>query len=66
MAAPVPPVDPDLPEEFQGLMGNNVRSDEVQGLEPPPNMEAYVMPPEVSFSAFYKVVKSNHYNYFFC
>ena len=61
MASPRSRVDPDVPEELQGLPGQNVRSEaEVQGLEPPPNMMPNMAPREafnVSFFACYEMKK---------
>ena len=62
MASPRSRVDPDVPEEFQGLPGQNVGSEaEVQGLEPPPNMMPNTAPRAgfgVSFFAFYEMEKA--------
>ena len=61
MASPRSRVDPDVPEELQGLPGQNVGSEaEVQGLEPPSNMQPNSAPRaafNVSFFDFYEMIK---------
>ena len=61
-ASPRSRVDPDVPEEFQGLQGQNVLSEaEVQGLQPPPSMMVNRSPRaafNVSFFASYEMEKT--------
>ena len=47
-------VDPDVPEELQGLPGQNVGSEaEIQGLEPPPNRMPNMAPREAFNVSFF-------------